>query len=240
MASPGTPLGRYLRFLMSTAAYTPNSNKAVIPFDTQNPLSRATHLPVGNIGSHIHSMRPTVFPSSSHFFLPSWVGLSLPSTICALHRMEVRAQQIVCRSLPKGCGLRPTHINPGDHLLNHSIMDSSRTLIHDGKNCWAILWFQASSNWRICKKPSSYGTSLFVKRRALRIESNQLQDMIRLSLNVATLAIDCVVVDYQFQRLSIPTHHAMYSQQPTHFINSWISIGTLRPLLVSVMRTSSR
>ena len=134
MASPGTPLGQYLRFLMSAAAYKPNSNKAVIPFDTQKPLSSTTHLTVEKIGSQICSMSPTVFPSSSHSFLPISVGLYLPYTICALHRMEVRAQKIVCRLFPKGCGLRTAHINPGDHLLNHSITDSSRTLIHDGKN----------------------------------------------------------------------------------------------------------
>ena len=122
-------------------------------------------------------MIPTVLPSSYHFFLPSWVDLSLPSTIYAIHRMEVRAQQMVCRSFPKGCGLQPKHINPGSHLLNHSIMESSKTLIHDGKNCWAIFWFQASSNWNTWKKPSSYGTSLLVKQRALRIESNLLRDM---------------------------------------------------------------
>ena len=76
--------------------------------------------------------------------------------------------------------------------------------------------------------------------RALRIESNRWRDMIWLSLKGAHLAINCVVVDHQSQRLSITTQHAIYSQQPTHFINSWISIGTLSPFLVSGIRTSSR
>ena len=212
----------------------------MIPFDRQKPMSITTHLTVENIGSHISSMRQTLWPVIFHFFLPSWVGLSLTSTICALRRMEVRAQKMVCRSFPKWCGLQPTHINPGAHLLNQSIMDSSRTLIHDGKNCWAIFWFQASSYWRIWKKPSSYGTSLLVKLRSLRIESNRLRDMIWLSLNGAHLPIDDVVVNLQSRRLSIITHHAMYIQQPTHFINSWRSLGTLRPVLVPVMSSSSR
>ena len=46
MTSPLTPLGQYFCFLMSAAAYTPNPNKAVIPFDPQKPLSSKTHLPV--------------------------------------------------------------------------------------------------------------------------------------------------------------------------------------------------
>ena len=185
-------------------------------------------------------MIPTVLPMSYHFFGPSLVGLSLPSMICALHRMEVRAQKMVCRSFPKGCGLRTTHTNPGAHMLNHSIMDSSRTLIYDEKNCCFLLWFQASSNWRICKNPSSYGTYLLVKQRALRIESNRLLDMMWLSLNGSHLAIDGVLVEHHSWRLSISTQHSMYSHQPTHFINSWICIVALSPLLVSELRNFSR
>ena len=89
-------------------------------------------------------------------------------------------------------------------------------------------------------EPSSYGTSLLVKQRAPRIEWNRLRDIIWLSLNGAHLAINGVVMDHQSRRLSIPTRYTMYIQKLTHFINSWRSIGTLIPCLLSGMRTFSR
>ena len=143
--------------------------------------------------------------------------------------MEARSKRMVCRSLPKRCSLRMKNINPGAQLFNHSIMYSSITLTCDGKNCWAIFWFQAPSNWRMWKKPSLYGTYILVNWRSLRIESNRLWEMMSLSRNEASLAIGGFVVNHQSQRLSITTHHAMYSQEPTHFINSGGSLTHSSP-----------
>ena len=48
-------------------------------------------------------------------------------------KMLFRAHLMVCCSFLNRRDLRLTHINLGSYLLNHSKMESSRTLIHDGK-----------------------------------------------------------------------------------------------------------
>ena len=127
--------------------------------------------------SQIYIMIPTLLPRSDHLLAPSWADLYLISTICALHIMVVRSHVMLCCSFLNGLVLRPTTKNPGDHLLYHSIMESSSALIHDGKNWSAIFWFQASSNFRIWINSYSYGTYLLVYWIAPSISLNRLWDM---------------------------------------------------------------
>ena len=49
-----------------------------------------------------------------------WTIFSL--YICSLQSINVKQQQTIFFSLPNGWGLLPTHIKPGDYLLNHPII----------------------------------------------------------------------------------------------------------------------
>ena len=64
-------------------------------------------------------------------------------------KIEISPQQILCRSLSRGCCFRPTHMNPGAKLLYHPIMISSRTLNQYGLNLYDMFLFHASSIWLI-------------------------------------------------------------------------------------------
>ena len=57
----------------------------------------------------------------------------MPFTVRDLNKIEVKTQQIVCLSLPTLWGLRPTHIKPGAHVLNHYIILLSVTTTLEAK-----------------------------------------------------------------------------------------------------------
>ena len=124
-------------------------------------LTHRSHYPSLLI-SWYHTMSLTSTASSQMFDqacckkISSSFYRSFPSTIKALNKMEVSAQLIVWRSFPKGWGLRPTHITPGQYLLRHFIMDSSNTLTHDGLNSSPMFLFHNSSHCLMRWNPSSY------------------------------------------------------------------------------------
>ena len=71
-------------------------------------------------------------------------------------KIEVIPQNIVWRLFSKGCGFRPTHMNPGGGLLYHSIMFFSSTFFQYGLNSSAIFLFHDSSICLIWNNPSLY------------------------------------------------------------------------------------
>ena len=162
MRSPGTLFGQCRCFLMRAQTYTSSAASATIPFATQKTLPTTTSLPVEKRVSYIRSMSPTVIPKSDWSFAPRCSGLSSPSTICDLQRIELIPQKIVWHPLPKWCDFRLAHMNPGADLCYHPIVLLSSTLIQYGLNSSAMFLFHASSIYLIWNNPSSYCTSLFV------------------------------------------------------------------------------
>jgi hypothetical protein len=96
-------------------------------------------------------------------FRPSCCEWSFPSMIWALHRINIRVQQIICHSLPKGlAGLQLTFINPGAYLLNHSIILSSSTLIHAGLNSLLDMYFPTWKGVPLCLDSSDIAHQSFL------------------------------------------------------------------------------
>ena len=179
------------------------------PLPQKNPLSITTAFPVPSMVSHISTMIPTVFSSSDYFLAPISAVLSLHYTIFALHIVLVMSHAMVCLSFANVWYLRLTYMKPGSHLLYHSTMGSSRTLLNNGKNGSVIFWSHTSSYCFIGRKPSSYGTSLLLYQWARRISLSWFQCMIWWSRNGAPLFIKKFVVYHQYQKFGTPTHKSM-------------------------------
>ena len=145
MSSPLMCFGQYFRFLIKAEAYTPHFLSSMMPFSTQNPLSRMTVIPLANIGSNTRSNNPAVFPSLWNFgSISDWESFPSTSSIC--QRMPDNEQHTVWYSLPNGHGFHGTNIHPGQlYLLVHVLMDLSKQLTQLGVNCSVMLVFHASN-----------------------------------------------------------------------------------------------
>ena len=89
----------------------------IIPFEAQEPESWVMILPILWMDLVMWSINPKVAPLSSHFFLPSSWGQSLPFQSSTHYTISIPSSPsaIVLYSFPKGCSLQGTHIHLGQY-----------------------------------------------------------------------------------------------------------------------------
>ena len=134
---------------------------------------------------------------------------SFPYTICAIQSIDVKPQKIVCLSLPNRWGFLPTHIKPVEYSLNHSIILSSRTLIHPGLNLSSIFLFYNPSICLIYKKVSAYCTASLVYLKDPSISSKRLLLIYSFNLKGAPRNIFVVVLYHQLCCDGMPSHQSV-------------------------------
>ena len=149
---------------------------------------------------------PTFLPISPSSFLRSSQGRSLPSTFSANRMIVDNPQAMVCISLPKGWGLRTTHIQAGQvYLIIHSCVLSSITLTQEASNFFVKFAFYVSSILNMWNNMSLYvETLLSVYDRLRRMSSNLLREIYLVRLPGAPSNIFTSMFDHHMRLSATP------------------------------------
>ena len=147
--------GHQRRLLMSAKANTPFFRNSIIPFKTQNPLSRITSLSGFHNGFVNRKSRPEVFPKSEHYFGGRSLGMSLPSTISIQYNIRVKPQTTVWYSFLNDHGFLWTYMKLGYvYLFRHLDIDLSRHDTQAGMKYVSMFLFHSSMSLLTSQKPS--------------------------------------------------------------------------------------
>ena len=211
----------------------------MMPFKTQNQLSKIMTLPVAKIFFVNRRSKPTVFHNPSNSLsISAWE--SFPSTSSSPYRTPDLPHAMVWYSFPKGWGFRGTKVHPGQvHLLVQGDILSSRHETHDGEKNSFILRFHSLSNWRICQNLSLYcGFVLLVYVKERRISSNLERDIYSCRRNGATSNLLGSVSSNQARILQPTLAVDMRKSNPINLRSSGRSTGLCSFLFVSGISTS--